>query len=149
LTSASDLLAKHLKNHSDALTGQLGALVSAVEAVKDSNERYFTGVDSLLRQSEFIEKNQKMLETAVQTYETSMQDMTRQLGDGLGAYIKMHAQAASQMVNGTLAAHVDTVLQSNRETLQRIHALFDQLRDQSKEISASLLILHEKGGAAS
>lgn len=156
LMSASDLLARHLKGHSGVLSEQLIALTAAVNAVNTHSERMFSGQDAILAQSRYIEQNQKTLEITIQSYETALQSVTQNLGDGLGAYLKLHTQNAVQSVNDTLAANVEKIIRQNQETLARMAELFDQLRGQSKDISANLLTLHEKiaqqpvraGGAA-
>lgn len=144
IQSASDLLAKYLQGHSNALSEQLIALVSAVEAVKESNTQYGEGQEAFLKQAQYIERNQRTLETTLQAYEETLQNVTRSLGDGLGAYLKLHAQTAGQSVNDALSANMSRIAQNNQEMLARLQTLFEQLRDQSRDISANLLSMHEK-----
>jgi hypothetical protein len=144
LQSASDLLARHLQGHSSAMTEQLSALVSAVESVKESNGKALSVNESLLSQSKYIERNQQALEASLQSYESVLQGLTRSVGDGLGAYFKLNAQNAAQSMNDTLAGNVERIAASNREVLQGMEALFEQLRGQSRDISANLLSLHER-----
>lgn len=146
IMSASDLLAKHLQGHSSALSSHLGTLVTAVEAVKESNAALSAEQEAFLKQAQYIDRNQSALETTLQSYEATLQNVTRSLGDGLGAYLKLHAQTAAQTVNDALVANMEKLLGSNQDTLRRITELFDQLRDQSRDISMHLLSMHEKLG---
>jgi hypothetical protein len=144
IMSASDLLAKHMQGHSNAMSNQLNALVSAIETLREHNELFMAGHDTLTRQSKYIETNQKTLDTTVQSYETALKSLAQNLGDGLGAYLKLYSQTASQTVNDVFAANLDKTIQQQQETLLRMTALFDQLRDQSRDVSSNLLTLHEK-----
>ncbi|MDR1664178.1 MAG: hypothetical protein LBR83_04555 [Clostridiales bacterium] len=147
LQSASDLLSRHLQAHSDALTEHLSALVSAVEEVKASNEKNAEAQEILLKQVKFIEKNQQALDATVQAYETALQDLTESLSDGYGASLRLYAREAAATVNEALSANVERMSESNLAALRHMESLFEQLRDQSRDVSASLLSLHEKLGA--
>jgi len=144
LSSASDLLSRHLQGHSKALTEQLSALVSAVETVKESGEKSAATQEAFLSQSKYVEENQRLLETTVQSYESALQNMTRSLGDGIGAFLQLNAQNAAASMNESLSNNIERIAASNREVMQSMQLLFEQLRSQSRDISANLLTLHEK-----
>ena len=110
LRSAAELLATHMQGHSNALSGQLVSLVSSIEAVKDMGERLATGQEILVKQADYIEKNQTTLETAITSYEASLQNLARSLGDGLGAYVGIHAHASAEAINAALKQNVDKIL---------------------------------------
>ena len=111
LQSSSELLSKHLQGHSNALSEQLVALVSAVDSVKDGVSLLSTQQEALTQQSGYIERNQQTLEAALQAYESSLQGLTQSLGDGLGAFINLHAQSSAQAVNDALKSNLDKILQ--------------------------------------
>ena len=110
LQSSAELLAKHLQGHSGALSEQLVALVTAIEAVQGGIELMNTQQEALAQQSGYIERNQHALEAALQAYEASLQGLTQSLGDGLGAFINLHAQSSAQAVNDALRANLDRIM---------------------------------------
>jgi hypothetical protein len=109
LQSASELLATHLQGHSNALSDQLTQLVRAVTSVKEAQE-------ALALQSHYIEKNQSTLETALAAYEASLQNITQSLGDGIGAFINLHAQTSAQAVNDALRGNLEKIMQLSQRT---------------------------------
>ena len=111
LQSSADLLAKHLQGHSGALSEQLVALVAAIEAVQGGIDLMNAQQEALTQQSGYIERNQHALEAALQAYESSLQGLTQSLGDGLGAFINLHAQSSAQAVNDALRANLDRIMQ--------------------------------------
>jgi len=110
LQSSSELLSKHLQEHSSALSEQLVALISAITAIKDGIGLLNSQQEALLQQSGYIERNQQTLETALTSYESSLQGLTQSLGDGLGVYINLHAQSSAQTLNDALKSNIDKLL---------------------------------------
>jgi hypothetical protein len=66
--------------------------------------------DIYIKQAEQLEKNQQMLENAYQSYEASLQNLVQSLGDGMGAYFKLHGQSAAQAVNDALAGNIEKLV---------------------------------------
>jgi len=110
LQSSAELLSKHLQGHSNALSEQLVSLVSAIEAIKDGVGLLSTQQEALVQQSGYIERNQQTLEATLTAYESSLQGLTQSLGDGLGAFINLHAQSSAQAVNDALKGNIDKIL---------------------------------------
>jgi len=110
LQSSAELLSKHLQGHSNALSEQLVALVTAIEAIKGGVGVLSTQQEALMQQSGYIERNQQTLEAAITAYESSLQGLTQSLGDGLGAFINLHAQSSAQVVNEALKANLDKIV---------------------------------------
>jgi hypothetical protein len=104
LLSAAELLASHLQGHSNALSEQLVTLVRAVESVKDAQV-------SLTQQGEYIEVNQKTLDTSLRAYEAALQSLTQSLGESLGAFVNVHAQTSAQTVNDALRGNIEKIMQ--------------------------------------
>jgi len=110
LQSSAELLSKHLQGHSSALSEQLIALVSAIEAIKDGVNTLSSQQTALLTQSGYIEKNQQALDTSLASYEASLQGLTQSLGDGLGAFITLHAQSSAQTINEALKGNLEQIM---------------------------------------
>jgi len=110
LQSSSELLATHMQGHSNALSNQLMTLVDAIDAVKDAVGNTAAGQEALTQQAKYIERNQHVLESSIHAYEESLKNLTQSLGEGLGAFINLHAQTSAQAVNDALKANVDKLM---------------------------------------
>ena len=110
LQSAAELLATHMKGHSNALSEQLITLVSAIDAVKDSQHILTSKQEAFTKQAEYIESNQRALDSSLASYEASLQSLVQSLGNGLGAYINLHAQSSAQTVNDAFKANIDRLI---------------------------------------
>lgn len=110
LQSSAELLATHMHGHSNALSEQLTALVSAVDAVKEVVNHFATGQDALAGQTKYIERNQQTLEASLHSYEDSLRTLTGSLGESLGAFVNLHAHSSAQVINDTLKSNIDKVI---------------------------------------
>ena len=110
LQSSSELLATHMQGHSSALSTQLVTLVDAIGAMKESVNHFALQQEALTSQTKYIERNQQALESSLQSYEDSLQKLTQSLGDGLGAFINLHAQTSAQVINDALKTNIDKVM---------------------------------------
>jgi len=108
--TASDLLASQMKGHSNALSEQLITLVSAIDEMKTELKLLQSSQKSMAKQSEFIERNQKALEVSLNAYESSLQNLTQSIGDGLGAFINLHAQTGAQTINDAMRTNIETIM---------------------------------------
>jgi len=107
--SASELLATHLKGHSNALSEQLIALINAMDLVKDSTNNLITQQDTLVKQIKYIESNQQTLDVSIHSYEATLQGLAQTLGEGIGTFIDLHAQTSAQAINDALKANTEKI----------------------------------------
>ena len=110
ISTAAELLATHMQGHSNALSNQLITLVTAIDSTKEAMENLSTHQQAIIQQSEYIESNQKTLETALESYESSLQNLTKSLGESLGAFINLHAQSSANAVNEALKTNLEKIL---------------------------------------
>jgi len=110
LQAASELLATHMKGHSNALSNQLNTLVTAIDSVKDCTESLMKQQEVLQTKIEYINENQETLGLSLDSYKASLQNLTSSLGDGLGAYINLHAQNSAQAINDVVKANTDKIV---------------------------------------
>jgi hypothetical protein len=104
LTAVSASFTEGLTDINKSVTGQLAVLTETTASFAAEQKAFLT-------QAVLIERNQEILEKTYQSYELTLQNLTRQLGDGLGAYLNIHAQTASQAVNDTMAANIEKIAQ--------------------------------------
>ena len=107
LQSSSALLATHMQGHSSALSTQLITLVGAIDAMKESVTHFAAGQETLAQQAKYIESNQKALDASLCAYEESLKGLTVSLGEGLGAFVNLHAQTSAQTINDALKNNMD------------------------------------------
>jgi len=100
LTSSCELLGTHMHAHSGALSNQLTALTDAIA-------QFATQQEALTNQAKYIERNQQTLDATITSYEESLQNLTQSLGDGLGAFVNIHAQTSAQTINDAFKANLD------------------------------------------
>jgi hypothetical protein len=110
IRSASDLLAGHMQGHSSALSEQLITLVSAIDEMKSGIKILGESQAALTKQATFIERNQKALETSLHAYEDSLKALTQSVGDGLGAFINLHAETAAQTINDAMKNNISQIM---------------------------------------
>ena len=107
--SSAELLNTYLSGHSKALSEHLLGLVKTVEAVQEGIDAFSIQQELSAGQAQFIEKNQHALEEAIQSYETTLQNMVQTMGSGLGAFIDLHAQTSVQTINDAIKVHLDKI----------------------------------------
>lgn len=143
VTEAMDRQGALLKTALDDLQC-LSKLPEALDKMIDSNDRYALHHEAFMAQSQMIKDSQSALENSLATYETTLQNLVQTMGNGMGTFIQMHGQNAANSLAASLDEHIARVSLSNRETLQAISSLTEQLTAQSRDISAHLRALHER-----
>ena len=116
LQSASELLATHMQGHSTALSDQLVTLVSAIDAMKTSVNHFAAQQEALTQQAKYIETNQQTLDITLHSYEESLKDLTTSLGEGLGAFINLHAETSAQTINDAMKTNIDKMLNISKSS---------------------------------
>jgi len=135
LDAASSNLAKQLQENT---------FTAFLQSMHDNILMYAQNQETFIKLSKYIERNQEELEQSLHSYESTLQNMTRQMGDGLGAFFQVHAQSTAQVMNDALQANIGRVLGANQELIQRVTAVLEDMRGQNRDISSHLLSLHEK-----
>ena len=119
-------------------------LPSAMEKMQESNSHYALQHESFMSQSEMIKETQKALETSLQAYETTLQNLVQSMGKGMGAFIQMHGQNAANSLSAAMEAHIAQLSSNNQEAISAISNLLEQLTSQSRDVSSHLRTLHER-----
>jgi hypothetical protein len=157
LAASAETQSAALREAVDRLNADMGAslknlerlsliadLGKAVEAVNDGNALYRADHEAFMRQAHLIETGQTALDNALQSYETTLQGLVKTMGDGMGAYMQLHGQAAARSVGEALQSYITRVSDGNRETLQAITALLEQFNAQNRDVQTHLRALHER-----
>ena len=122
----------------------LSNLPEALEHMLRSNDRYALHHEGFVSQVQMIKDVQSTLEKSLAAYEATLQNLVMTMGSGMGAAIQMHGQKAADNLSVVLQEHIKQINGGNQETISQITALIGSLNDQSKNISASLRVLHER-----
>ena len=118
----------------------LADLPGALENMQQSNDRYALHHEAFITQAQIIKDAQSALETSLTSYETTLQNLVATMGNGMGAFIQLHGQTAAR----EFADHITQISEINRDTINAITALLEQLTTQSRDISTQLRALHER-----
>ena len=127
-------------NHLECLAN----LPKALENMQQSNDRYAVHHEAFMSQAELIKNIQAALESSLASYETTLQNLIQDMGNGLGTFIQMHGQTATTGMTEALQAHIARAAEGNQETITAMTALVNQLTAQNRDISAHLRTLHER-----
>ena len=122
----------------------LDTLPRALEKMQQSNDRYALHHESFVAQSQIIKDAQLALETSLTSYESTLQNLVQTMGNGLGTFVELYGQNASNAMTDAMQNHIKTINESNRETIEAITSLLDQLTTQSRDVSNHLRALHER-----
>ena len=94
-----------------------------------------------------IKESQAALANSVALYETSLKDITGQMGDALGKIVAYHLAAANGQIADNIAESLKQARAANLEQIAEIKAVFAELNEQNKQQTRLLLSLI-KGGEA-
>ena len=120
--------------------GRLENLPKAIENMQQSNERYALHHEAFISQTQIIKDAQTSLESSLSSYETTLQNIVQTMGSGLGTFIQMHGQTAA----AGLTEHITRMSEINRDTIDAITVLIEQLTAGNRDISTQLRALHER-----
>ena len=127
LTEAIDIQSETMQDTIDKIGEIITNLVNATEAVKTSGDNIMPVYEALLKQSHYLDLNQKTLEATVLNYENALQNMAKSLGEGITTYLQLGAESAAESINGALNAGMERIISSNREVMATIENLSGQL----------------------
>lgn len=136
----SDSLIKHSENTYESIV----QLNSILDSLKDSYNTVSVTNKALHSKMEYIEKNQEVLEQAMDKYEVALEDIARKTGDAIGKILEFHAQEAYGTLDESLKENIKQIIVSNSELMKRLEQLFMQLNDQSKVQTESLVKFREE-----
>ena len=122
----------------------LADLPKALENMLQSNNRYAIHHEAFMAQAALIKDIQTALESSLASYETTLQSLIQDMGNGLGTFIQMHGQTATAGMTEALQTHIARAAEGNQETITAMTALVNQLTAQNRDISAHLRTLHER-----
>jgi len=106
LNTASGNLTTGLTEHGKKETERLNTLITAVN-------KFTAAGEALTTQAKYIERNQHVLSESLHSYEETLQQVTASIGEGLGAFINMHAQMSAQAVSDALKSNMEKVLNAH------------------------------------
>ena len=107
LQVAAELLATHMQGHSGALSNHLVSLVDSIESLKDGYTYLAGHQNILLKQAEYIEKNQESFEKIAASYEAALQKLSISIGDSIGTFVSVHTAESINTLNAAIDANID------------------------------------------
>ncbi|MCL2015594.1 MAG: hypothetical protein FWG68_05035 [Defluviitaleaceae bacterium] len=143
LRSATEKLAEDLAPIITQLQ-PLANLPKALEDMQQNNDRYALHHEGFLAQSQIIKDAQAALEKSLASYETTLQNIYKTMGDSLGTFIELYGQNAAAALNDSLQEHITKIEDKNREVTATLTTLINSLSTQNRDISTHLRILDER-----
>jgi len=122
----------------------LADLPKSIENMQQSNDRYALHHDAFISQVQIIKDTQSALETSLASYETTLQNLVQTMGSSMGTFIQLHGQNAANSLADALQNHITRLSEGNKETIEAISILVEQLTVQNRDISTHLRALHER-----
>ena len=146
LANTLDGAGSHMATHAKVMEESKAEL-------KDDIKRLTTTIDSLniiaagvsLRNEALSEEltmlreNQRTLELSIARYETSMKELTAQIGDAMGNIVSYHLSSAQNSIAESISDSLKLANASNIEQAERMRSIFEELFEQSKYQTQLLL----------
>lgn len=102
--------------------------------------------DTLEESLAMLRQNQRMLETTLGRYETSLQELTGHLGAALGAIVEHHLNTAGGQIANQITESVNAAARLNIEQAERIKSIFEEIEAQNRSQTRLLLKIVDNEG---
>lgn len=102
-------------------------LPKSLVAISESNDKYAVYHEAFLTQANIIKSTQAALETSINSYETTLQNLVQTMGSGIGAFIKLHGQESAQGLTTVMQEHINLISENNRQANSATTELLSQL----------------------
>jgi chromosome segregation ATPase len=149
--AALEILDTTLKEHQNRMAQlsaaekeQMAALVNAAAELNAANAAAAKQNEGVTRSLNYIEKNQEILERSLHEYETSLENITERLGDGLSSMVGYQLQNSYSTLNDNLQNNLAKITGLNSELLTRLQDLFSQVLHQSRGEMKAIIQLKEQ-----
>jgi len=133
------------------LTKTAGEIKASAELFNKAVSDYYAGMNDLTNKmnarfdaSEFVEKNQALLNDSFNKFEMSLQDITGRFGNSLASIIDHRVQASFDALNGALNDNIRTIVNSNNELIVRLQKIFEAFHEQSALETQAILRIKDQ-----
>ncbi|MCL2854821.1 MAG: hypothetical protein FWE21_04295 [Defluviitaleaceae bacterium] len=157
----SDILIKINGEFTNAIKSNIATMTDSVEATLNAITRHDGLEDSAnqikalgaaaevmaqrmefsAKSNEVLEQNQKALSASVAQYETSLKDITAQMGDAMGKIVAYHMSAANSQIADSIGENLALAKSSNANQLEEVKGIFAQLSEQTRQQTRILTAL--------
>lgn len=132
------------KEQEDAIKDSISILVSTIEELKLLNQNNKIDYDQVNKQLNYIDKNQIILDKNIQNYEVTLETIVSKIGTSLGEIVDLQMQNSYIRLNEILLENINLINMSNKETLTNLYSLFDDLQQQTKNQTQTILRVKEQ-----
>ncbi len=151
ISSTSNNLSSSMGEYSEIIntqakfvSEQISSLKEIAEGLKENSKPLMTIHDTLGSNLKYVEKNQELLETSLQRYETNMEQLVSKIGDGMGSIIDFHMQNSYKSMNQGLEDNIKKIVLANNELILRLQELFEQIHEQSRSETKAIRQVKEQ-----
>jgi hypothetical protein len=134
-----------MKDNRDEIKEDIVLLTNAVQKLNmlaASMEARNTAMDGELG---LVIENQKALETAVASYETSLKEITAQMGDAMGKIVAYHLGGAGGQIADSIADSIKGALTAAAGREEQLKTILEDFAEQNRYQTKLLLDLKQRG----
>ncbi len=127
-----------------AVKEQQAELRLVADTLKATNAPLASAYETMEAQLKYIERNQTLLDTSLQKYELTLEEMTRKLGSGLGNIVDFQMQTSYASLNKALEDNVRRIINANAELIERLEDVLSQVLQQSRNETQAIMKVKEQ-----
>jgi len=142
-TTLGDYRAELLDN-SRAVETQITKLSELLSAVRENNSAFAIRGDAVEAQLATVKSHQSVLEKSVQQYETTLREVTSQLGEAMGKMVNFHLHQSYGALTDGVKENLDKIMAGNGDLLKRLQELFERMQEQSRSETAAIVSMKEQ-----
>ncbi len=117
---------------------------SHLDALKDALLPIVPIAEMLAKQSEYIEKNQALINESLMAYQTALQNITSELGNGLSGIVDFQLTQSTEKLNNELKSNIERAMNVNNNLVNKLSKLFETLSAQSKTETKAYMQLKDR-----
>ncbi|MCL2753239.1 MAG: hypothetical protein FWE44_03725 [Defluviitaleaceae bacterium] len=121
--------------------GVAAAAISAGMSEAGKGLARLTDVQAVEQSLEMVRKNQDTLDAAVAKYETTLKDITSQMGDALGKIITHHLGNTNSQIADNINENLAQTKMANFAYIEDMKAIFAELAEQNRQQTKILIKL--------
>ncbi len=119
-------------------------LIGVAGNLLQMNRENMSRNEAIESQLEYVKKNQNVLDTSLQQYQATLENMTKQLGDSMGKIVDYNIQKANLTFSEQMENNLTQIMNSNNDVVNRLQKIFEQIYEQNKSETQIILGIKEQ-----
>lgn len=144
LSSAILVYSKENKETEKNISLQLESLINASNNLFNQYNHIKELSEAIAGQNYYLEENQKILKSSLNSYEEIMKNMTVNMGEAFGSIIGSHVEKAYYNLNDDLKNNIKSISLSNLEVMENMDTFLEKITEQSKAQMQAIHIIRDE-----